>query len=354
VCVLVAGVALAAPATAQNFPFPIPGNGRSSIGIGDIINIVGQGRNGGAISNGRNNNAAAIIGLAGVLYDMSRQRQQPAMSYPGNYPGNYQGNFPGNFPGSYPGNYPGNYPSGYQGNYPPNFPGNAYPRSGYPGDYPGSASNYPGDYPGGAGNYPGASSQGRPQGYAFIENGGLPTRLDPSILPLTVNAGGGQGDAVVGRAIESWNNAGIGHVFELTNGAADLNIDWSGSKCSPGARAETRMARSANYVIPTDLSVRTGGRSPEQLTRVLTHELGHVLGLDHSQDPNDVMYASEQNRSSQLTRRDLAMAHWIYSQSRFAPVIGQLDARSNPSVASNWSSHGLEDEGQPVCTIERP
>jgi predicted Zn-dependent protease len=170
---------------------------------------------------------------------------------------------------------------------------------------------------------------------------------------LSINAGGGRGDEVLGRAVQNWNNVGIGQVFTLTNGPADLSIDWSGSKVSNGARAETRMIRSRNYVVPTDLSVRTNGRSPDQLARVLTHELGHVLGLDHSRDRSDVMYASEQNGPASLSRRDHAMVTWLYSQARYTPVVGRSDINGSlPSVATNWASHGVESApGQPVCTM---
>jgi hypothetical protein len=302
-----------------------------------VINIVGSARNGGSIMNNNrgSNRAAAAIGIASILYDMSqRGRQQPQVGY---YPGN---GYPGN---GYPGNgYPGN---GYPGNYNPgNYnPGNYNPGGGYP-----DAGYFPGN------GYPDTANNGAPDGYDFIENSGLPAHLDPRVLPLTINAGGGQGDAVVARAVETWNNVGIGQVFQLTNGNADLNIDWSGSKVSQGARAETRMIRSSDFVLPTDLSVNTRGRNGEQLVQVLTHELGHVLGLDHSRDRADIMFPSEQNRRGGLSQRDLAMVHWLYNQNRYSPVVGRSDVQGAPPVAQNWDTRGLsEAEAEPVCTHQQ-
>jgi hypothetical protein len=319
-CALLLATAFALPASAQNFPFPVPSRGGSSIGIGDVINIIGSGRNGSILggSNSRQDRATAVIGLAGVLYDLSRQGQRQPASYPETYPGNYPGNYPGQ---------PGYYPDPGGGAY--------YPNSGsYPGTYPGTAVN-------------------RPDGYSYIEHHGNPIRLDPRILPLTINAGGGNGDQVVGRAIQNWNAAGIGQVFALTNGPADLTIDWSGSKVSQGARAETRMIRSQNYVMPVELSVRTSGRTPDQLARVMTHELGHVLGLDHSRDRRDVMYEAEQNGSATLSARDLAMVSWLYSQNRYTPVVGRTDVNGGSTpVANMWGSHSLElGESTSMCSL---
>ncbi len=314
---LAVGLSLVLPATAQN-----------QFGLGDVISIIGSQRGGGpsigSIGRGGQDKTAAVIGVASILYQMSRQRQQPQ------------------YPQQYPSNVP-YYPQPTQQNYP-------YPQ---PQNNPYPPQNYPSN---GSSNYPGASV-GQPSGYAYIQNQGRPIRLDPRILPLTINAGGGQGDQVISRSIQSWNNAGIGQVFALTNGQADLTIDWSGSKVSSGARAETRMIRSSSHVIPTDLSVRTAGRSGDQLERVMTHELGHVLGLDHSQDRRDVMYSSEQNASSRLTSRDVAMAQWIYSQSSYSPIIGRTDRGQMPSVAggfggSSWSEDSWNaGSGQAICTM---
>ena len=315
---------MALPGLSQTVTFGGSSSG-NNFGVGDVINILGAGRSNGPIlggggyggGNSRNDKLQTAIQIAGVLYQISRSRNQnptyPSTPYPNNP-----------------------------------YPNNPYPNNPYPESYP--------EYPTTPSNSGGLL---RPDGYDAISFSGRTIKLDPSILPLSVNPGDGSYQYEVESAVQTWNNAGLGQLFELTNGQADLTIDWSGSRVSSGARAETRMAYSRTAVVPTDLSVKVGGRSKDQLARIMTHELGHVLGLDHSDNPNDVMYRSEQYRMTGLSHRDRQMLHWIYSQNNYTPVVGRTDINQGGVVASrlgtNFNGRGqapaMEFTPQSVCSF---
>ncbi len=307
VCLLLAAL-LTVPAAAQNFPFP--GSRDGGIGVGDVISIIGgmsrdrspvytRGR-----TNDRGVQVETLIGIGTILYDLSRQgtvREGPT-PYP-------------------------------------------YPHERYPADpsvhYPDPSERLP---------HPGSVAV-RPSGYDYISNRGAPIRLDSRSLPLTVNAGDTRNRDVVRAAIDMWNGAGVGELFRLTNGAADLTVDWSGRDVSPGARAETRMTRSAQRVVPTGLLVRTDGRSAEELARVVAHELGHVVGLDHSNDRSDIMYRSERRGPLALSHRDQQMVQWLYAQPNYTPVIGKTRLDRTDNIARYLEE--LPSAGEPSQSVCR-
>ncbi len=282
-------ILLALPASAQNFPFPIPGGRDLSIqlpGGGNLGNLPVQLPGQRSSRFGDRDQMIQIIGtVAGVLMERHQRNRAPQ-----NYP---------------------NYPQ---------------PQT-YPDPYPRTP------------NYPAPSSTGRPADYDVITaSNGLPARLDPSSLPLKIYSNNPAYHTAFAEGITLWNGAGIGPVFAVSSERnADLIVDWSGRGVAAGARAETRMMTRNGQFIPTQITVRPSNLSMGDLSQVMTHELGHVLGLDHSDNRNDVMYRSEQRRGvAQLSQRDRQMLHWLYSQERYAPMVAG-------GGAQGFLSRGLAD-----------
>ena len=121
----------------------------------------------------------------------------------------------------------------------------------------------------------------------------------------------------VRAAFQRWQDAGVPVRFNLDadSGSAEVRVQW---------RIQFEGERSGQ----TDLQWEedghlTGGTvtlatfdakgqpfAPEDVHVLALHEIGHLIGLDHSPDPGDIMYAQPKVRD--LSARDIRTASLLY------------------------------------------
>lgn len=70
----------------------------------------------------------------------------------------------------------------------------------------------------------------------------------------------------------------------------------------------------------TKKGLRTGAMVPNALKKTLLHEIGHLIGLGHSDNPVSVMYANPYNYIRHLTPDDIAAAQAWYGPPASVPV----------------------------------
>ena len=130
------------------------------------------------------------------------------------------------------------------------------------------------------------------------------------------------------RAMEAWNEVGgVPLRFKRTRSAQSPDVEFRWIRQFEAHQAgttdwETDGEGWLSSAVVTLATQHEGGTSmsDEFLLLVALHELGHVIGLPHSDDPSDVMHPG--NRNMALSDRDVRSARQLYERLESEKVTG--------------------------------
>ena len=184
-----------------------------------------------------------------------------------------------------------------------------------------------------------------PDGYEVILQFGRPCRIATMALPWRVASSDPRMGEVVSQALAVWNaeglRLGVGPFFALVSAGepADLMIDWSGQGLPPDKAAGVFWDAGLGYTRVLRLVMDGRFRVPDgNRTQILMQELGHVLGLGHSQDRRDVMYEVMMTRRVSrpsgvgLSERDRAALSWLYAEPEWVPILAPQQPFVRPRI----------------------
>ncbi|MCX7561843.1 matrixin family metalloprotease [Sulfitobacter sp. F26204] len=135
-------------------------------------------------------------------------------------------------------------------------------------------------------------------------------------------------------AFQAWENVADIDFVEVAEGAqTDIHLGWDtidgpfsvvGEASTRGSKttstlfsfteAEIRFDVSENWAADHDVA-----RNEVGLYQVALHEIGHVIGLDHTDNSDTIMYASDISDLPGLTAGDIAGAQAFYGASQNTP-----------------------------------
>ena len=122
----------------------------------------------------------------------------------------------------------------------------------------------------------------------------------------------------VREAFEEWQGVGLplGFVFVDDSADAEVHVNWIDHFSEP-ISGRTKWARDDEWLI-TDANIilavhhHQGEVLDEEAMRAMAlHEIGHLLGLDHTQDPTSIM--APKVRVRDLSSADRATLRLLYS-----------------------------------------
>ncbi|MFN8610218.1 MAG: matrixin family metalloprotease [Vulcanimicrobiota bacterium] len=164
------------------------------------------------------------------------------------------------------------------------------------------------------------------EGYDLVNYHGTPCRVSAADLPLRVYSTDPACQEITQKAANVWNR--LGNYFQVVNAPVPgaIPIQWN-CNLPEGAAGVTTMKKSSRGVRINGIAIQSLNIPEGSMTEVLAHEMGHCLGLDHSVNPQDLMYRSMHERpvfsgeDVRITQRDYQMLSWLYHQNETVPIM---------------------------------
>lgn len=176
-----------------------------------------------------------------------------------------------------------------------------------------------------------------PDRYDILRIGNRPCHIPVERTPWRINVGDVRYWPILERAMLTWNVGvqplGMTYLFLPADQdhPPDITLKWFDPQLPRDKAAATWWSTGLDVARVLGISLDGAFRVPEgNMVQILSHELGHVLGLGESQQPGDLMYYKTPTQrlspnDVRLSPRDFQALRWLYAQEYYTPIRSPRD-----------------------------